>query len=120
MTTDVADRGGGEGPRGQGSIPCAGAGADTGEERRAHPMARALEEKAGTIVEANRADLDRARRQGYPRAFVDRLTLTDSRIEEMAAGVRQVAALPDPVGETVEVGGAPTGSRSPACACRWA
>jgi len=72
-------------------------------------MARALEEKAGTIVEANRADLDRARVKGHPRAFVDRLTLTDSRIEEMAAGVRQVAALPDPVGETVEVWRRPSG-----------
>ena len=72
-------------------------------------MARALEEKAGTIVEANRADLDRTRAKGYPRAFVDRLTLTDSRIEEMAAGVRQVAALPDPVGETVEVWRRPNG-----------
>ena len=72
-------------------------------------MARALEEKAGTIVEANRADLDRARAKGYPRAFVDQLTLTDSRIEEMAAGVRQVAALPDPVGETVEVWRRPNG-----------
>ena len=72
-------------------------------------MARALEEKTGTIVEANRADLERARAKGYPRAFVDRLTLTDSRIEEMAAGVRQVAALPDPVGETVEVWRRPNG-----------
>jgi len=72
-------------------------------------MARALEEKAGTIVEANRSDLDRARVKGYPRAFVDRLTLTDSRIEEMAVGVRQVAALPDPVGETVEVWRRPNG-----------
>jgi len=72
-------------------------------------MARALEEKVGTIVEANRSDLDRARVKGYPRAFVDRLTLTDSRIEDMAAGVRQVAALPDPVGETVEVWRRPNG-----------
>ncbi len=72
-------------------------------------MARALEEKAGTIVGANRADLERARVKGHPRAFVDRLTLTDSRIEEMAAGVRQVAALPDPVGETVEVWRRPNG-----------
>ena len=72
-------------------------------------MARALEEKAGTIVEANRSDLDRARVKGHPRAFVDRLTLTDSRIEEMAVGVRQVAALPDPVGETVEVWRRPNG-----------
>ena len=64
-------------------------------------MARGLEEKAPAILEANRADLERARTQGHPRAFLDRLTLTESRVEDMAAGVRQVAALPDPVGETV-------------------
>jgi glutamate-5-semialdehyde dehydrogenase len=64
-------------------------------------MARGLEEKSPAIVEANRADLERARSQGHPRAFLDRLTLTDARIEDMATGVRQVAALPDPVGEIV-------------------
>jgi len=64
-------------------------------------MARGLEEKAAAILEANRADLERARSQGHPRAFLDRLTLTDSRVEDMALGVRQVAALPDPVGEIV-------------------
>jgi glutamate-5-semialdehyde dehydrogenase len=64
-------------------------------------MARGLEEKAAAILEANRADLERARSQGHPRAFLDRLTLTESRVEDMAAGVRQVAALPDPVGEVV-------------------
>jgi glutamate-5-semialdehyde dehydrogenase len=64
-------------------------------------MARGLEEKAPTVLEANRADLERARGEGHPRAFLDRLTLTDSRVESMVAGVRQVAALPDPVGEIV-------------------
>ena len=64
-------------------------------------MARGLEEKAPAILEANRADLERARSQGHPRAFLDRLTLTDARVEDMAAGVRQVALLPDPVGEIV-------------------
>jgi glutamate-5-semialdehyde dehydrogenase len=64
-------------------------------------MARGLEEKAPAILEANRADLERARGQGHPRAFLDRLTLTDARVEDMATGIRQVAALPDPVGETV-------------------
>jgi len=72
-------------------------------------MSRALEEKAATVLEANRADLDRARTKGYARAFVDRLTLTDTRIEEMAAGIRQVALLPDPVGETVESWRRPNG-----------
>ena len=72
-------------------------------------MARGLEEKGAMILEANRADLDRARSQGYPRAFLDRLTLTEARIEEMAAGLRQVAGLPDPVGKTVEVWRRPNG-----------
>jgi glutamate-5-semialdehyde dehydrogenase len=64
-------------------------------------MARGLEEKAPAVLEANRADLERARGQGHPRAFLDRLTLTDTRVDGMVAGIRQVAALPDPVGETV-------------------
>ena len=72
-------------------------------------MARGLEEKAATILEANRADLAHARSKGLTRAFVDRLTLTDGRIEEMATGVRQVAALPDPVGEVVETWRRPNG-----------
>jgi glutamate-5-semialdehyde dehydrogenase len=72
-------------------------------------MARGLEEKASTIQEANRADLDRARGQGYGRAFLDRLTLTEARIEEMAIGLRQVAQLPDPVGETVKMWRRPNG-----------
>jgi glutamate-5-semialdehyde dehydrogenase len=72
-------------------------------------MARGLEEKAATVLDANRSDLERARSAGLTRAFLDRLALTDSRVEEMAAGLRQVAALPDPVGETVEVRRRPSG-----------
>jgi glutamate-5-semialdehyde dehydrogenase len=72
-------------------------------------MARALEEKAELVLEANRADLDRARSAGLTRAFVDRLTLTDTRIADMANGLRHVAGLPDPVGETVEVWRRPSG-----------
>jgi glutamate-5-semialdehyde dehydrogenase len=72
-------------------------------------MARGLEERRGQILEANRADLERARDQGHPRAFLDRLTLSDSRVDQMAAGVRQVAALPDPVGETVRMWRRPNG-----------
>jgi glutamate-5-semialdehyde dehydrogenase len=72
-------------------------------------MARALEEKATALMEANRADVERARADGHPRAFLDRLTLTEGRIEEMAAGLRQIATLPDPVGEVVETWRRPTG-----------
>ena len=72
-------------------------------------MARGLEEKAAALIEANRADLERARTAGHPRAFLDRLTLTEPRIEEMAGGLRQIAALPDPVGAVVEAWRRPNG-----------
>ena len=72
-------------------------------------MARGLEEKTAPVLEANRADLDRGRAAGLTPAFIDRLTLSEGRIEEMAAGLRQVAALPDPVGETVEAWRRPNG-----------
>src|SRR5919108_5972045 len=72
-------------------------------------MARGLEEKTAAILEANRSDLERARAGGVTRAFLDRLTLTDARIETMAAGLREIAALPDPVGETVEAWRRPNG-----------
>jgi len=72
-------------------------------------MARGLEEKAAALIEANRADLERARAGGRPRAFLDRLTLTEGRIEEMAGWLRQIAALPDPVGAVVETWRRPNG-----------
>jgi glutamate-5-semialdehyde dehydrogenase len=72
-------------------------------------MARGLEEKTGAILDANRSDLERARTAGVPRAFLDRLTLTDARIETMAVGLREIATLPDPVGETVEATRRPSG-----------
>jgi len=72
-------------------------------------MARGLEEKTAPVLEANRSDLDRGRAAGLPSAFIDRLTLSEARISEMAAGLRQIAALPDPVGETVEAWRRPNG-----------
>jgi len=72
-------------------------------------MARGLEEKTAAILEANRADLERTRAAGVPRAFLDRLTLTDARVETMAAGLREIATLPDPVGETVDAWRRPNG-----------
>jgi glutamate-5-semialdehyde dehydrogenase len=63
-------------------------------------MARGLEEKTAALIDANRADVARARGRGLSSAFIDRLTLTEARVEGMARGLREVAALPDPV-ETV-------------------
>src|SRR5881296_1566592 len=71
-------------------------------------MARGLVEKTETLLEANRGDVERARGRVAP-AFLDRLMLTEARIEEMAAGLRHVASLPDPVGETVETIRRPSG-----------
>jgi glutamate-5-semialdehyde dehydrogenase len=57
-------------------------------------------ERAATLA-ANAGDLERARASGMAGAFVERLTLNDARIEAMARGVEEVAALPDPVGEVI-------------------
>src|SRR2546428_4557278 len=72
-------------------------------------MAHGLVEKAGSLLEANRAAVERAQGRGATRAFLDRLTLTESRLEEMAQGLREIAALPDPVGTVVEVWRRPNG-----------
>ena len=72
-------------------------------------MAHGIVEKTGALLEANRADVERARGRGATRAFLDRLTLTESRVEEMAQGLREIAALPDPVGTVVEVWRRPSG-----------
>src|SRR3989449_5310366 len=71
-------------------------------------MARGLVERSEALLEANRADLERARGR-VTKAFLDRLTLTEARIEEMAQGLREIAALPDPVGAVVESWRRPNG-----------
>src|SRR2546422_7605631 len=72
-------------------------------------MAHGLIEKTAALLEANRADVERARSRGAARAFLDRLTLTETRLEEMAQGLREIAALPDPVGTVVEAWRRPSG-----------
>src|SRR5947207_14578289 len=64
-------------------------------------MARGLVEKSQVQLEANRADIERARGR-VTKAFLDRLTLTESRVEGMAQGLREIAGLPDPVGAGLE------------------
>ncbi len=55
------------------------------------------------ILAANRADVEGALEAGIKGAFIDRLTLTEKRLEDMAEGLRQVAALHDPVGEVLSM-----------------
>ena len=62
-------------------------------------MADGLVAARPQLLAANAADVAAAQRAGHPTAFVDRLTLTEQRIAAMARGVRQIADLPDPVGE---------------------
>jgi len=64
-------------------------------------LAAMLREERGAILGANADDLERARASGMSGAFVERLTLNDARIEAMARGVEEVAALPDSVGEVI-------------------
>ncbi len=64
-------------------------------------MADALVEAEGEILAANLADVEQARARGLSGAMLDRLTLSGARIKGMADGVREVAALPDPVGELI-------------------
>jgi glutamate-5-semialdehyde dehydrogenase len=64
--------------------------------------ARLLEERTAEILEANVADLADERAAGLSEALQDRLTLTPERVAAMAAGVRAVAGLGDPVGEELE------------------
>ncbi|GAB7033551.1 glutamate-5-semialdehyde dehydrogenase [Streptomyces sp. NPDC021749] len=72
-------------------------------------IADALVERAETIVEANARDIAKAREAGTAESIVDRLTLTPERIAAIAADVRQVVALPDPVGEVVRGSTLPNG-----------
>ncbi len=65
-------------------------------------MADALaHEHRRALLEANSSDLETAAASGTPAHLLDRLRLDDDRVDQMAAGLRQVAGLPDPVGEVV-------------------
>ena len=65
-------------------------------------LAELLPAATDTLLAANAKDLAAAKKNKLPSAQIDRLTLTPQRIAQMAEGVRQVAALPDPVGEELE------------------
>jgi glutamate-5-semialdehyde dehydrogenase len=74
-------------------------------------MADGIEKSADRIQPANAKDLEAGKKAGLTSAMLDRLTLTDKRISEMAEGVREVAALPDPVGKTISEWTRPNGIR---------
>src|SRR5690606_33381681 len=71
--------------------------------------ADALERDVEALLAANRADLDAGRAEGRDDAFLDRLALTPARVRQMAEGLRQIAQLPDPVGEITDLRYRPSG-----------
>src|SRR3546814_14812482 len=79
--------------------------------------AAAIRARAGEIAGANAKDMAAARGKGLTDALLDRLALTPDRIEVMARGVEEVAALPDPVGRTLAEWERPNGQIGRA-ACR--
>ena len=76
-----------------------------------HAMADRLGEAATGVLAANTADLERARTAGMRAGLIDRLTLTPERIAAIAGSLREIAALPDPVGEVVDGRTLPNGLR---------
>jgi glutamate-5-semialdehyde dehydrogenase len=72
-------------------------------------MANAIRRRAKDLQRANKKDIEFARNKGLARAMIDRLTLTGRRIEDMAGGLVEIAALPDPVGEITKMWQRPNG-----------
>ena len=72
-------------------------------------IADAIGDRTPAVKSANRQDLDAGRSSGLAAPLLDRLELTDARIRSMAEGLRQIAALPDPVGEVSDLRMQPSG-----------
>ncbi len=72
-------------------------------------MARALLSNGEALIRENSRDVEAARAKGLSKAMIDRLTLNEKRIKEMACGLEEVAALPDPVGEVLHLRQRPNG-----------
>ncbi len=82
----------------------------TGDKNAAlHAMAGAIEARQAELLEANAADLAAGREAGLDAALLDRLELNPARIAAMAEGLRQIAALPDPVGAVTDLDYRPSG-----------
>ena len=72
-------------------------------------MAEALEKNTSEILEANQKDVESSKKKGVKEALLDRLILNEERVSKMAQCLREVAALPDPVGEIVKTWTRPNG-----------
>lgn len=84
--------------------------ADTGIKNRAlESIAQQLMTARARILDANAQDMQRGKENGLDSALLDRLALDDARFDAMIEGLRQVAALPDPVGEIDDMSYRPSG-----------
>ena len=82
----------------------------TGEKNRVLvAVADALIENADSIIDANKIDVEAGKANGMSQGLVDRLMLSVARIEDMASGLKQVADLPDPIGEVTDMTKRPNG-----------
>jgi len=72
-------------------------------------MAEALQQNGKNLIKENEKDITTAKEKGLPNALIDRLTLNEKRIKEMAQGLIEVSALPDPVGEIIRMWHRPNG-----------
>lgn len=72
-------------------------------------MAGILKKRSKELISENKKDIKSAEKKGLSRALIDRLTLNEKRIDEMAKGLIEVAALPDPVGEITKMWQRPNG-----------
>ncbi|MEM2092358.1 MAG: gamma-glutamyl-phosphate reductase, partial [Candidatus Bathyarchaeia archaeon] len=79
------------------------------KNRALYNMADALENHADEILEANKIDVEASKAKGVKESLLDRLILNKSRISKMAQCLREVADLPDPVGEIVKTWVRPNG-----------
>jgi glutamate-5-semialdehyde dehydrogenase len=88
------------------------AASDSGPRNNAlRAMARHIRNSQATLRQANQQDLAAAEAAGLESALIDRLALTEARIEAMAEGLEQIAALPDPVGSISQIEPMPSGIR---------
>ena len=84
--------------------------ANTGQKNAALlAIAEAIESRSTELLAANKKDMDAGEKNGLDEALLDRLALNDERITGMAEGIRQIVALPDPVGEITDLNYRPSG-----------
>ena len=81
------------------------------KNRGLHAVAEELIAQQEMILEENTKDLEAAREKGIKQSLIDRLALTEKRIADMAEGLRQIAALEDPIGEVLYMKTRPNGLR---------